>query len=229
MKQVNYIYLDAAGIESLLAQTTEWLETERSTAVESTGTGRVGVTGRLKSFILKAVGGPELEVDAEIGASQKNIQQGKQLQAPEQKLAIVISGLEKIGKPILFSDLVEASRAADGSGESVFVNVREQFNAPQFQPHRGIGAVNQDGYLLLELGTAGAYRYGDDYYKKPNRVVTLSANISKMPTSARGMSGTGHDAVFFRGFNGRDVPLGVFGILTATPNYYQIKPYAIWW
>jgi hypothetical protein len=39
---------------------------------------------------------------------------------------------------------------------------------------------------------------------------------------------TSHEAVYIRGFAGRNVPLSVFGTLTGTSDYLQIKPFAIW-
>ncbi len=81
---------------------------------------------------------------------------------------------------------------------------------------------------MLELSGSGRYCERVDYNRKPSRIVTLSASVLKMPASARGMAASGHDAIFLRGFDDRDIPIGVFGVLTATPNLYQIKPYAIW-
>jgi hypothetical protein len=82
-KPVAYVYLDVTGVEGLLAQTVDRLEAERSTSVESAGTGKAGVTGRLKNFLLKAVGGPELEMNAEVGASRKKVQQWKHVQTAQ--------------------------------------------------------------------------------------------------------------------------------------------------
>ncbi len=124
-RPLAYLYLDATGVEGLLAQTVDRLESESSTSVERAGTGKAGVTGKLKSFLLKALGGPELEVNAEVGVSQKNVQQQKHVQTVEQHLAVLLSTLNEVGKPILFTDLGEAARTADKSQTSVFVNIRE--------------------------------------------------------------------------------------------------------
>ncbi|HPT24810.1 MAG TPA: hypothetical protein PLZ95_00220 [Bryobacteraceae bacterium] len=227
-KPVSYLYLDGAGIEALLAQVVDRQELECGTTVERSGSGRVGVTGRLRNFILTAVGGPELDLSAEIGGSWKKTLSRREVQASEQKLAEIVATLEAIGKPTLFTDLGEATRTADLGKDSVFVKIRERFDAPQFQSGGDVSSVNSDGYLLLELGGGSYHHYGDDYFKRPTRVVTLSASLLKMPASTRGMGASGHDARFFRGFSGRGIPLGVFGVLTATPSYFQIKPYAIW-
>ena len=68
----------------------------------------------------------------------------------------------------------------------------------------------------------------DAYYKTPSLRVILSASVTKMRAYGGKMAVTGHDAIYFRGFGGRQIPLGVFGIMTATPRYFQIKPFAIW-
>jgi hypothetical protein len=91
----------------------------------------------------------------------------------------------------------------------------------------GSDSVNAVGYLILEKGGADDYDYGDDYYKRSMVMVRLSANIKKMRTGGP-MAATSHDAIFIRGFGGHHVPLGVFGTLSGTPEYLQIKPFAIW-
>jgi hypothetical protein len=223
---VSYIYLDGPGIESLYAQTVERTETERSNSVERTVGGRGGAAIRLKSLLLKALGGPEVEVTGEVSGSRKRTEQFKHTYVVEQKLADLVTELRRIGVPALFTDLGEASRHADSAGKSVYVDVRERFNAPQFYVGDGVGTVNNDGYLILEKGDSVDYEYRDVYFKRPSRIVTVSASILKMPMSSRGMARAGHDSILFRG--GRDVPLGLFGAMTATPSCFQIKPYAIW-
>jgi hypothetical protein len=58
-------------------------------------------------------------------------------------------------------------------------------------------------------------------------MVKLSASIKKMRTGGA-LGATSHEAVFIRGFAGRHVPLCVFGTLSGTAEYLQIKPFAIW-
>jgi hypothetical protein len=111
----------------------------------------------------------------------------------------------------------------------VFLSAEDEFNAPQFYSSDGPNLVSTEGYLLLEKGGADDYEDRDDYYKKQlDRPVKISASVLKMPGSSGGMALTGHDAGLLRGFRGRRVPLGVFGSVTATPDYFQLKPYAIW-
>jgi hypothetical protein len=91
----------------------------------------------------------------------------------------------------------------------------------------GTDVVNAVGYLLLEKGGAMDYDDGDGYFKQPTAPVKLSARIEKMRTAGT-LAPCSHEAVFFRGFAGRHVPLYIFGKLDRTPDYLQIKPFAIW-
>lgn len=87
--------------------------------------------------------------------------------------------------------------------------------------------MNADGYLLLEKGGTDDYFHGDNYYKQSTAAVRLSASIKKMKTGGP-LGATSHEAVFFRNFAGRHVPLSVFESLNGTPDYLQIRPFAIW-
>lgn len=229
-KPVAYLYLDAAGIEGLYAQTVDRLEVEHSTTVEKARSGRVGAAARLKSLFVTYLAGPEFEISGDVSGSRKTTEQSKQLQSTEQKLASLIATLKGVGEPTIYSELVKATRQADSTGTTVFISIEDEFEAPQFYSADGVRLVNDEEYLILEKGGTFEYEPGDNYYKKEqlSRLVKMSASISKMIDSSRGLAYTGHAAVLFRGFGGRRVPLGVFGTLTATPKYFQIKPYAIW-
>ncbi len=225
----GYIYLDASGIEGLYAQTVERLEVEYSSSIEKALSGKVGAVARFKNLLIKALGGPEIEISGEISGSRKAIGQSKQKSTAEQTLQKLLATLTPLGEPAIFSELLKAAHFADTNQATVFLKIECEFNAPQFSFGGGVDAVNSEGYLILEKGGPGDHDYRDDYYRQLlDRPVTLSASILKMPNSSGGMSRAGHDAMLFRGFGGRNVPLGLFGSLTATPSYYQIKPYAIW-
>jgi hypothetical protein len=219
-KPVRYLYIDASGIEGLYAQTVDRLQTELSTTVEKGRSGRVGAAARLRNLLVTILG-PEIEFNGDLSASRKTTEQSKQIQSTEQMLASLIATLGEMGEPTIFSQLAKATRHADSTGSTVYINTEDEFDAPQFYSSDGVRIVNEEGYLILEKGGAFDYEPGDNYYKKEllSRLVKLSASILKMPAASR---------VLFRGFGGRRVPLGVFGAITATPAYFQIKPYAIW-
>jgi hypothetical protein len=225
---LSYIYLDEQGVESLYAQTVDRFEVERSTTIEKAMVGRAGAAARLKNLLLKALGGPEVELSGEVSGSRRRTEQSRHAYTVEQKLADLTKALQRIGQAVLFLDLSEAARHIGRGGTRAYVRVEDQFNAPQFYFGDGTASVNESGYLILEKGGPDDYEYGDDYYKRSDLRVTLSASVSKMRMSAGRMAATGHMAVFLRGFKGRRIPMGIFGIMSATPDYFQIKPYAIW-
>jgi hypothetical protein len=224
---VDYIYLDGPGIESLHAQLVDTVETSRTMTTQKGTTTKVGAGLRLKNFLLKLTG-LEGEVSAEMTGSRARTEQSTGVQTIEHRLQRVIDFLTTSGKGYFFTSLREAGQHLLNTDGSVFINVRDMFNAPQFYLD-GVGthSVNDDGYLLLEKGGDGDYCDRDDYYKQSTAVVKLSASIKKI-RSGSGMGLTSHEAIFFRGFQGRNIPLSVFGILSGTPDYLQIKPFAIW-
>ena len=225
---LSYLYLDEPGIGSLYAQTVDRLEIERLTTIEKAMTGKAGATARLKSVLLKALGGPELDISGELSGSRKRTEQSKHARTVEHKLASLIEVLQRIGEPVFFSDLGEAARRLERAGTRAYIRVEETFNAPQFFVGDGTTSVNESGYLILEKGGSDDYDDNDGYFRKPMRPITLSAGVGRMLTACGRIGNTGHVAMLFRGYSGRRIPLGVFGITSATPQYFQIKPYAIW-
>jgi hypothetical protein len=225
---VEYIYLDGPGIESLYAQIVDTVETSHTTTTQKGIAAKVGAGLRLKNFLVKLLSGLEGEGSTEVTGSRARTEQSTRVQTVEYRLASVLDFLSKSGEDCFFTSLGEASRHLQTADGPVFINVQDGFNAPQFYGGAlGSDSVNADGYLLLEKGGASDYCYGDNYYKQSTAVVKLSASISKMRTGGA-MSATSHEAVFIRGFGGRHVPLCVFGTLSGTSDYLQIKPFAIW-
>ncbi|MFN9459194.1 MAG: carboxypeptidase-like regulatory domain-containing protein [Acidobacteriota bacterium] len=82
------------------------------------------------------------------------------------------------------------------------------------------------GVLILRKGFGDDYDYSDDYYRNAPVPLVLHASISKMPSGVFQQSG--HLAVWLRGHRGQRVPMKVFGSMTYTPEYYYVKPYALW-
>jgi hypothetical protein len=224
---VNYVYLDEQGIQSLYAQTVQRLEVEHSTTIERALGGKAGGAARFRNLLLKVLGGPELELTGELSGSRRRTEQSRNTQTVEQKLDSLLDALRQIRETALFfSDLRDAATHLEHPRTSVFVRIEDDFDAPQFIGGNGSESVNEAGYLILQKGGPGHYNYGDDYYRDPSLPIKLHASVSKM--SGGGMAGSSHLAVYFRGFNGREIPLGVFGAMAKTPAYFHIKPYAIW-
>jgi hypothetical protein len=225
---LEYIYLDHQGIESLYAQIVDSIETSRvKTTQKRVGTkGRVG--GRLKNVLVKMLSGLEGELSAEVEGSQTHIEQSTSMHAVEQKLNRVLISLRDSGRGYFFANLSDAALRVQDSDESVFISIRDKFNAPQFYGNCvGVDGVNTDGHLLLEKGGVLDYTDNDNYYRQPAKLVKLSASITKMRGGGM-MGATSHEAIFLRGFGGRGVPLGIFGKLSDSSDYLQIKPFAIW-
>jgi hypothetical protein len=225
---VEYIYLDGPGIESLYAQIVDTVETSRTMTTQRGVAAKIGAGVRLKNFVVKLLSGLEGEISAEVTGSRARTEQSTTVQTIEHRLESVIGFLSESGDDYFFTKLADASRRLQTADGPIFINIRDNFNAPQFYG-RALGAdsVNATGYLLLEKGGTGDYNYGDDYYRQSTAVVKLSASIEKMRTKGA-MGATSHEAVFIRGFGGRHVPLCVFGTLSGTSDYMQIKPFAIW-
>jgi hypothetical protein len=208
-KPLRYLYLDAAGIEGLYAQTVKRLEIERSTTIEKARSRRVGVAARLKGLLPVFLAGAELEVNGDLTGSRKATEESKQVWSTEQRLASLIETLTGIGEPTIFTELARATQHADATGETVFAHTEDKFDVPQFYSSNGSSLVSNDGYVVFEKEGAFDYEPEDRYYKKErlSRRAMMSASILKMPNSLGGMAFSGHDAVLFRGFNGRGVPL----------------------
>jgi hypothetical protein len=221
---VEYIYLDRPGIDSIYAQIVESTETGRVTSVQR-GTdvkARAGV--RLKNLLLKMVGGLEGDVSAEVSGSKMRTEQSTTVQATEQRLRQILTFLGK--ERYLFTNLPDATRHVQETNEPTFISFQDKFNAPQFYGNGvGVDTVNAEGYLRLERGMD--YNDRDDYYKQSTALLKVSASIKKMAEGPV-MAVTSHAAIFLRGFRGRGVPLWIFGNLSHTSDYYQIKPFAIW-
>jgi hypothetical protein len=225
---VEYIYLDGPGIESLHAQIVDAVETSRTMTTQRGVAAKVGAGLRLKNFMVRLLSGLEGEASAEVTGSRAQTEQSTRVQTVEHRLERVINFLSESGGDCFFTNLSDASRCLQTADSPVFINIHDSFNAPQFYGGAlGADAVNATGYLLLEKGGADDYSYGDDYYKQSTAAVKLSASVEKMRAKGA-MGATSHEAVFIRGFAGRHVPLCVFGTLSGTSDYMQIKPYAIW-
>jgi len=205
-RPVEYIYLDIPGIDSLYAQIVNDVETSRVKTTQKGVSAKVGGGLKLKNFLVRLLSGLEGELSGEVSGSGTITEQSTRVLGIEHKLDRVRAFLGDRTRAVFFTDLGEASRQLQRSDGPVFVDVRDKFNAPQFYGGaQGALLVNADGYLLLEKGGAADYCDQDDYYKRSTAEV-----------------------VFFRGFSGRQIPLNVFGSLSGTSDYMQIKPFAIW-
>ena len=205
-----YIYLDKEGINSLYSQTVDQVQTELTKTSEKGKSGKLG-----SELALGALLGFGVEGNTELSVSGSRIELAKFSLTSEQKLVRLLEYLETFEGEKFFSNLIAATHGSSGSSESVFINVKEEFDVPQFFPGRdGVAAANDVQSVLFEIG-------------KPR--VIMSASLKKFPRAHDAKLGyVGHDAILFRENQGQDVPLNVFGQLIKLKDSYQIKPYAIW-
>jgi hypothetical protein len=225
---LEYVYLDVPGIESLYAQLADDLETSRVRTTQKGVAAKAATGVKLRNFVMKLLAGLEGELSAEISGSGTITEQTTRVLSIENKLARVRAFLGDKAGGLIFRDLGEASRYLQKAGGKVFVDVRDEFNAPQFYGGAGGAAsVTTEGYLLLEKGGASDYRDQDDYYRRPSAELTVLANVNKMRCGSV-MGSSSHDAHFFRKCGGRRILLNVFGSLAGNSEFLQLKPFAIW-
>lgn len=211
-----YIYLDRDGIESLFAQTVDRVEVEIRQSTENAANEKAGAQIGLGKALAALLG---IEIGARVEASKasKQLQEAKLALAVEHKLTRLQHHLHESGT--LITELAPAMDKSSQRTATLFVNLHESFDLPQFASGKGTEQANKDGAILFEIaGRQGKWK------------VVMSASLSKFPTAANGRLGrVSHLAIHFQGSLGRGVPLHVFGYILSLGNgVYQIKPYAIW-
>lgn len=225
------MYLDHDGIDSLYSQTVDRLEVELVQSQERGSAGRLtaklGIGALLKQLT-------EIGTDAEVSIAGKQIRETKTKFRSEQKLSALVRVLSRSGNGVLFTDLASAAIVCADTSSIVYVQVFEKFNLPQFYCGSGVDEVNRDKGVDFEIGPMSrrgdSYDHSDRYFKKKHYHFFMFAGIGKFPRlTGEGMGRFSHEAFLFRAYQGKDVPLGVFGYLKhLTGLEYQIKPFAIW-
>jgi hypothetical protein len=226
----EYIYLNNDGIDSLLAQLTDELVLE--TVIEETN----NRTGKAKggfgfSGILKAMASSDVGLEGELGvqySQRKNI-----AFAYEHKLATIYKKLQDEGALFTFDiALNKQSNNCPFKSELLFyTNQRHEqlrecgYLLFEYRSHE-INAKLRTNYRQYQSKYIDPYNHSDNYYKNgSNKRVCMNLNIDKLTTST---GNTSHLMTMLRGSGGL-ISLGVFGyLIKVTPDYFQIKPYAVW-
>lgn len=231
----RYIYLDVEGIESLYVQIVEHNISEMLFKQEKGKKGKISGRLGLGKLLGNLLNLADIEVSPEIERSSVTETTTKATTSTEHKLRDLIKYLNDIGEPSLFSDLYRAADHCKNTIETVFVNVQETFDAPQFYSGRGHVDVNESQVIYFEKNickTKDTYCHHDSYYRQAVQAEIpffMSSNLLKYPSYKNGgMGATSHEAVMFRAFKGFDIPLNVFGAFFKLPSFSQIKPYAMW-
>jgi hypothetical protein len=174
----------------------------------------------------------EIGANTELSVGGKHVEEAKMHLAVEHKLFALIDYLVNLGDDEYFENLAKAAVSCSETGQNVFIRINQKFNLPQFYLHpNGVAQVNLAKGVDFEIGPLrnDPYNHSDNYYKRKQYRFFMYASLSKFTRSKDFMTNTGHDALIFRRYEGKKIPLGVFGYLKHLIKFeYQIKPYAIW-
>ena len=122
---VEYIYLDAPGIESLYAQLVDTVETSRTTTTQKRVAAKVGAGLRLKNLLLKAISGLEGEVSGEVTGSRVRTEQSTGVVAIEHRLHKLIDVLSASGADYFFTTLNDAAEHLKTGHGPTFIKIHE--------------------------------------------------------------------------------------------------------
>jgi hypothetical protein len=127
-----------------------------------------------------------------------------------------------------FENLEVAVESVSKPGQHVFVCVETAFGAPDFFTGAGgTSAINSSKAMVFRIDNQ--YDPSDSYFKRSPFSLIMTASLEKFTRLKSGMGSTSHEAILFRGFDGKNIPLGVFGyLIRLNIKAWQIKPYAIW-
>ncbi len=221
-----YIYLDTKGIESLYAQTIDRLEVELVRSHSSEGRGGAGFSVSLGNLLSALVGLKEVKAQTKLESIRIKAEQAKTRLTAEHKLDRLSDYLVKTKN--IFDKLQDAAQNASEAGKVVYFRAVESFDAPDFYPGGGgVREVNSSKAVVFTIRPQ--YDPSDSYFKSEPFHFLMSASLDNFTRVRGNMGATSHDAITFRGFSGKRIPLGVFGYLIRhSALAFQIKPYAIW-
>lgn len=207
----NYIYMDMAGIDSLLFQITS--ESVETSSIQTTNRKTSGTNGSIGfSELVKKLFNADVSVSGEIESTQtisKTTTQPYEAKIPnyyqEDKQNFVLFTMS------FYTDFYHNDWFKT-------VALAKQYGYIQFYK----GGDNTNKFK-------DTYQYDDTYYKTMalDKVkLTMNLSIEKMEPFG-GI--TSHLATLLRVTHGPNIRLGVFGhIYRLTESVYQIKPYAVW-
>jgi hypothetical protein len=220
-----YIYLDVEGIESLYAQTTDRVEVELTSSHSKEGHGGIKLKAGFGNLLTTLLGLKEASAATTLETVHGEIEAAKARLSVEHKLQRLTEFLS--ARKECIGDLRTALGKAE-VGRPIFVQVETKFDTPDFFPGGGGPvAINSSGAMVFRIDDH--YDPSDQYFKNPHVDLVMTASLKKFPRLKEGMGSTSHEAVFFRGFAGKAIPLDVFGyLIRLNSKACQIKPYAIW-
>jgi|GEM_PF-4383598 len=207
----NYMYMDRAGLDSLLSQITSEIVEENhiQTTKRKSGTakGEIGFSNLVKKLF---------KADINISGELETVDRfNKKITQPyESKIQQIVKYIEKYEIMLRDSEQV-VKDYRDGKQNFIFTGMPFDTDFDYRNWYKAIALAEQIGYIPF---------YKEMAYNKTKIVMNMS--LKKMEHCG-GM--TSHLSILFHETKGINISLGVFGhIYKLTPDIYQIKPYAVW-
>ena len=232
MEQLKYyIYMDMAGIDSLLSQITSELVETSSIQTTSRKTG--GANGNVGfSELVKKIFKADVSVSGEIESIQTISK--TTTQPYEAKIQEIVKYVEK--HEVVLKDRAKIPNYYQEDKQN-FVLLTMPFDTDFYHNDwiKTVTLAKQFGYISFYKGGDNTnkfkdtYQYDDSYYKTmalDKIKLTMNLSIKKMEQFG-GI--TSHLAIMLRETRGTNIRFGVFGhIYKLAESVYQIKPYAVW-
>ena len=227
MMPKKYFYIDDFQINSFYEQVYGKLLKELSNSKGKNTKGEIGLSFKLAS-IIKALFPVDPSIESKIEHSRDSNAEEKNVISPIGLLDRMIELFENKKVEFYFTDIDKAVEYCESENTAI-INATLEFDIIQFHlPNKDpIEEINRDKAILFQYGTIAKYDESDDYFKKAGKRITMMASLSKMPSSHDYFGATCHEAVYFRGFGGRNVRIKVFGQIIKAYEYYQIKPFVL--
>lgn len=224
----NYIYLDKAGIDSLVSQiTAESIEENHlTTTCRKSG----GAKGNMTfPNLLKKLFNVDVDLTGEVEIIE--VTEKITTQPYETKLQQIIKYVKKSGN--IISDSITLPHTFLGDKQNfIYSSIIFDTNCYSQNWPTYFNTIEKFGYIQFFCGgndEEDTYEYQDSYYKilALNKIkLVMNMNIKKMPSWGGTSS---HFATLLQATGGKHIQLGVFGhIFRITESVYQIKPYAVW-
>ncbi|MBI3877134.1 MAG: hypothetical protein HY300_14460 [Verrucomicrobia bacterium] len=225
------LYIDPDGISAALTQVQGAL-TVSSTTKKKRGKARtVGTEMGLADglFTLLSVAKASFKTEAKDEHAEE-LEEKRDIPT-EAQLSALLKSLETYSSTGFFTDLDSAYAKLEQEG-SAWVAICDRWNLPAIMSAEGIGAINSEQRFLFTIGDdQDDYEPDDNYYHKSKRDyrVEMAASFDRCPRlKGRKLGVTSHEAILFRVYRGKSIPLNVFGFLLKLDKRLQIIPYKIW-
>jgi hypothetical protein len=199
-----YIYVDSDGIDGLYAQTTDRVELELTRSRSEENHGDVGIKAGFGCLFTALLGLKDAGAETNLGTTRRQIEEAKSRLSLAHKLDQLSEYLVRTTD--CFENLEAAAESVSKPGQHVFVCVETKFDAPDFFPGAGgASVVNSSRAMVFRIDNR--YDASDSYFKRCPFSVAMTASLEKFTRLRSGMGATSREAVRFRGFEGKNVPM----------------------